>query len=120
MMEYLNNVFIGKLTANFQTIDSTVYSLKFFVEFYVSESPFNLNLELFSKELQLMSLPDDFNLFDAEYISNLYDSVAEQLSEGNNHNAWVILPYTHIVVGEKYGDDLKEEKLIDDDNDKQG
>lgn len=108
--EYLNKIFIGNLTSHLQTIDSAVYTMRFGVEFYVSRSAFGLDMLLNEVCLKILKLPEDFVLFDSDYISNIHTSLERNIKEGSIKDKSVMLPYTHILASEKYGDDFKEEK----------
>lgn len=109
-MEFVGKLHIGNLTANFQTIVSPIYKMIFYVEFYMSKDPLALDLRLFTRELNLIKLPEEFVLFDSEYNSNIYVGLEKNIYEGNIQHKSVMLPYTHIVVGEKYGDELKDDR----------
>ena len=106
-LEYLNTIFIGNLTSHLQTIESSTYNLTFSAEFYVSSSSFGLDLLLFQSPLVFLRLPEEFVLFDSDYISNIHLDLEKRLSDPDSsiRVRSVMLPYTHIQVGEKYGED---------------
>lgn len=109
-MEYLNQMDISLLTANFQTIRSSAYNFSIFAEFYLSYTPYDISVKLAEKELQIFRLPDDFIVYDNDYIDNIYVYINRLIFQGPDNQKRVLLPYTHISLDHKYGDDLKDDK----------